>query len=1105
MSYIEAGGFSSPICKHFIDLEEIRESIWWQCPCGNWFNYGLLVDLESAKTRLGVATDDVDYINSEIARVSRVGEEAVLNRFIKSVLIPFRGATASPASASTQRDSVQATSTQPHLEQSTRTPAAPKVKPENQKQIGLFVAAVSMVMVALISYIAWGASAGIPAEVQVPVVAAVVIGMGVVSVRTRRLSATLSTVLAALSSLLAFIALWALAFYQVWGVPGSFVGRDDADWTQHFYVAAIPAIVGALTLAAGLRFKINGWLAPTSIMFAAAGVIFDFSYQRSVLEANSTNINLGWQLLTLTITAVAIVLAGRPLKENDRVRRVNRFSLLGILVVMAWHAIVALASIATGAVLDGAALVVLGLAWFTLSAAIDRVGSGFTKSGLVAPSIRKGGWIIALGATGLGLSLIAVGKPFDPANLLATVLVWLIGAVLLFSSDALERFGAGASSNLKADFRFASLIAAIISWGYWLANDFLGNDLLDQTGVTLAATVYAALVGATLVVKDRLDKTSRFRITTAIVFAFAANLVLQGRFDWNLEPNQGAWAHFLAGIIVVASIFAYRWLRGKTAGALTTLISAAILWLGAVSNSLISAPDGEARTIFIALALTVAGGLLIADSIIKKQNWSSFTGFVAASVGSYVWAAQTIMNWNQQVFSLYILFPALVLAVTVLSLKRWRNTVNVRLWSVVLLTQTAFSGLIITTQSFRSFTISNVSSIPSNQELRLWVMLDVFIPLAFSIGYLLASRLSILKESKTARVLTLISSLVVWVIGLASTPWLTTVFQQNQNEPSAGPAATLAVFYGLSVIVTLWHSFRFASVVSLSAGYSTSIFLTLSINDLMHVLAPNVKGPEISAIVLAATLTIGSMIVLKNYPRLGGTLITWGFPSIGLLLPSIVYTIDSGDVAKPWSTLEIESIVRLLALVVVAASMLLLGLRRGNRGLVYAGVAGLLAEFVPALWYGIEELFAGDTTGVVVELRGLLVALTIFLVLSLFRSFDKIEVPSFWAWGVPALVTLAPTVVQTLAALGREVKDTDWVRFAVLVAVSTLFLLIGAIRRNSGLFYPGLVGVLISVIPYAFASNGGVGIPVILVILAGLIIWAALRIDRFGGWLKDLK
>jgi len=191
--------------------------------------------------------------------------------------------------------------------------------------------------------------------------------------------------------------------------------------------------------------------------------------------------------------------------------------------------------------------------------------------------------------------------------------------------------------------------------------------------------------------------------------------------------------------------------------------------------------------------------------------------------------------------------------------------------------------------------------------------------------------------------------------------------------------------------------------------------------------------------------------------------------------------------------------------VVVAASMLLLGLRRGNRGLVYAGVAGLLAEFVPALWYGIEELFAGDTTGVVVELRGLLVALTIFLVLSLFRAFDKIQVPSFWAWGVPALVTLAPTVVQTLAALGREVKDTDWVRFAVLVAVSTLFLLIGAIRRNSGLFYPGLVGVLISVIPYAFASNGGVGIPVILVILAGLIIWAALRIDRFGGWLKDLK
>ena len=1100
MSYIDAGGFSSPICKHFIDLETIRESIWAQCPCGYWFNYGLLVDLESAKTRLEVATDDVDYISAEITRVSRIGEEAKVSRFIKAVINPFRGDAAAKTSAVAAKPATQTYFEKPDV---SPAPAQVRVRSENQKQIGLFVAAVSMVMVALISYIAWGASVNLAAEIQVPIVASVVIGMAVVAVRTRKLSATLSTVLASLSSLLAFIALWALSFYNVWGVPGAFVGRAGADWTQHFYVAAIPAIVGVLTLAAGWRFKINGWLAPTSILFAVAGVIFDFSYQRSVLEVNSTNINLGWQLLTLTLTAVAIVLAGRPLKNNDQVRRVNRLSLLGLLAVASWHGLSALVSLVRGDRLDGLGLVVIGLVWLTLSIAIEAIGDRFTKSGQVAVSIRKGGWILGLGGIGVGLTTLIVGSPFDPANLLETVLVWFVGAVLLFSPAAINRYLNDVRGELRLDLGFSSVVAASLAWGYWFAYDFFQNDLLDRTEVTLTAVTFATLVSAVLLANDRLYGKSRFSVATAVAFAFAGNLLLQGRFDWKLEPNLGAWLHFAAGMVVVMGIFAYRWQRGtKSAGG---LFGAAIIWFGALANSLFAAPNNDARTTFTAIAFSAAGVLLVSDAVVKKQNWSALVGFVAGSIAAYAWASQVTVNWNQQILSFYALFPALVLALTVLALKKWGPIFNVRLWSIILLIQTAFSGLILIAQGSRFFAISNVSSSASSQALQIWAILDLAIPLAISIGYLFASRLMILNESKTARVLTLVSALAMWSLGLAAVPWLTLINQINQIATSVLPATAVTVFYAISVAATFWHSFKFASAVSLSAGYSTAIFLALSTNDLMQVLAPTMKGPEITALVLAATLSIGSVIVLKNYTGIGGTLVTWGLPSVGLLLPSIAYSFTSGDIRQAWSALEAESIARLLAVVLVAAAMLVLGLRRGNRGLVYAGVAGLLGEFVPAVWFGIEEIFAGDTIGVVTELRGLLVALTLFLLLTLFKAFDNLKLTSFWAWGVPALVALAPTVVQTIAALGGTIKDTDWVRFAVLVAVSSLFLLVGAIRRNSGLFYPGLLGVLVSVIPYAFASNGGVGIPIILVVLAGLIIWAALRIDRFGGWLKDLK
>ena len=164
-------------------------------------------------------------------------------------------------------------------------------------------------------------------------------------------------------------------------------------------------------------------------------------------------------------------------------------------------------------------------------------------------------------------------------------------------------------------------------------------------------------------------------------------------------------------------------------------------------------------------------------------------------------------------------------------------------------------------------------------------------------------------------------------------------------------------------------------------------------------------------------------------------------------------------------------------------------------------------EFVPALWYGIANFFSDYGQSFVTELRGLLIAVTVYVVQTILRRAVHLKINSIVIWGIPAVVSLAPTLIDVWAALGHHVEASDWVRFVVLVSVSTGFLVIGAIRKLSGLFYPGFIGVITAIVPYAFSSNAGGGLWIVgaLVALAALIIWVAVRIDRFTGWLKELQ
>ena len=1608
MSYIDDGGFQSPICGHFIDLVQIREATWLRCNCGHWFNYYLLVDLESAKNRLAVAQDDVRYIEEEVSRVSVDGEKAGVKRFIKSVMDSFRVAdggslpatgatgptvgTIAPAVANSIYiapliqesangvakilEETSATLTQPTYSapvvQKPKAPERPRglASSENRRQIGLFITAVTMVMVAFISYIAWGASQNPPISpaVQVPIATIVVFGLGFVAVRARSLSRVLSNVLALTATLLALVSLWALAYYNVWGARSEWVGSD---WRQYPYIALIPLILGILTIAPGYRFKVAGWLNPTAVLFAISGVIFNLSYQQEVLVGASSKLSLGWQLLTPSITAVLVVIAGRfsrskladlpdekevaklvgapeadrrayyELVERHReqrlLNRLNRSSLIGVLVVMAAHLFANFVGLMSGARLDGAGLLVLGFVWLGITIGVETIGNGFTVSGTVATSIKRGSWIMALGGIGLGVATTTLDSSatFDPANIVVSGIIWLLGAVLVFMPHALP------AVRENKPFAFAANLTAFVVWGSWFAYA-VANNVFTSSGAFTASAVFALLIAATLIAQNYVYRVASLQVAAVLASSIGALLSLGGsrvEADGTATITSNALAIFVAlailnafvvvhavinnragakesmlvrgisitanivsvivaspailgnlsdaagnridatqfwpvllmlilfaaGLLIVPNlsfatkegsllsargrqtligtsgiylaagfvylatlannphifvtvtgytfavmlvILSYGYIRRDVRAitvsyALSTIFSiglgeaamvyqnaghsgdttawsvwflvpfaaltylhllvmrlraeasdafkvglgvggfaatalgyeitrvanqkstpagsspsalsdylmnrdvnvATLLGLGSLALLLRLSPAVRKDTsrdqvlnltglLALALALidsfttvsdlsnvwahyialAVIGLLLLINSrtsfavpqviasffvgqflLIGALNWASASLTLSGDTGSAVklaapylaflltliWFGATTKLASQAAVSLRvktIVLPvaAIVSAVTVtligwpanivtgvsttiaasslglaetqialagitlavLFVWRWisRNSelqlgvmgagliiwftgsinalgatttdAHPALWATILvipailllidglITRKAVSiivgltPLLVSSWLFAAALISDGNSpygfwqlvlpavafglatfvmrrIGALSETPLWFAatapivlvsaiaefttatsgqvqnsLDWPVTLLLSLGMLVVSQRISDKMPAIANTSLLASSGILWLTGF-SLIWQT----NDHTEVLGGQNIDSLMYLAVSTVAVFWHSLAAKSRATLALGAFGSVLTGYAVETVVHDNWNWFRGPEVGSLVAALGLTFASYAFGKVVGSAKSTLFTWGVPTAALLWPSVFYTITSNQISQPWTTLDAEGIARLIALALVGTLVLLSGMRLANRGLVYASVATLMFEFVPALWFAIGNIFSDYGQSFVTELRGLLVAVTIYVIQTILRRAVHLKINSIVIWGIPAVVSLAPTLIDVWGALGHHVEASDWVRFVVLVSVSTGFLVIGAIRRLSGLFYPGFIGVITAILPYAFSSNAGGGLWIVgaLVVLAALIIWVAVRIDRFTGWLKELQ
>ena len=268
-------------------------------------------------------------------------------------------------------------------------------------------------------------------------------------------------------------------------------------------------------------------------------------------------------------------------------------------------------------------------------------------------------------------------------------------------------------------------------------------------------------------------------------------------------------------------------------------------------------------------------------------------------------------------------------------------------------------------------------------------------------------------------------------------------------------------------------------------------------------------GPELYSIAVLLTVLVGLRLASQQN-LLKETIYRFGLPVAVAITPSVIYSWTS--VTKQFSELDSTEITRTIAVLVIAAAAMVFGILKANRGLNLVGTVELWLIGVPGLWFKTSAIDNGSAD---LELRGLIIAGVIYWAIALLRKYSGLKLKSIVFIGIPVSVVLAPAIYHTLSTLGgAELRTLDWWRFSIVLTVSLVLLITGSLREIGGTFFPGLIGVIITVLPYGFhpLSNKEWFLWAILLGVAALLVWLAVRLEnmRKAGrepsvWLKELK
>ena len=316
---------------------------------------------------------------------------------------------------------------------------------------------------------------------------------------------------------------------------------------------------------------------------------------------------------------------------------------------------------------------------------------------------------------------------------------------------------------------------------------------------------------------------------------------------------------------------------------------------------------------------------------------------------------------------------------------------------------------------------------------------------------------------------------------------------------------------GLLVAATfsLWRISKSKPMPWIISAYISSVSGGLALALLIcDQLLPSFDGPEIFGLLAA----IGIVVVHRagrEHLAFKTSLFKLGLPIAVVLVPSTLFTYTSLE--TPFNELAADQLARIVIVLLASAALLIHGSRAGNLATSASGLVGLALLVIPNTAMHSDSVVAGSQ----IDTTALVVAAVVFAALSLARRYAGLSGNSLLFIGLPIAIALAPALVQSLAALGNPSLATiDWWRFGIVLTAGMTLLITGTLREVAGLFYPGLLSVLLSALPYGFKQNeqNQWSLWVLLLLVAGVMVWLAVRLERLkkagrnsATWLKELK
>jgi hypothetical protein len=546
------------------------------------------------------------------------------------------------------------------------------------------------------------------------------------------------------------------------------------------------------------------------------------------------------------------------------------------------------------------------------------------------------------------------------------------------------------------------------------------------------------------------------------------------------------------GFVVLA--FAYGFIRVravKNADADRSLLAASMvsLVLGIVGLMPYGIEAGEFN-LAVATVLAAHAAMNFWSSFVTKQAKTALYGFILGVGAAWIALGEAVAQFNLSFVQSFAFASTLLFVLTTVLFKRSSEKPSIETWSIALPITSAI-GLAVGVAQIDLFAVRN--------EAVGWI--ELLVATAVGSAYLMLSRTKVLGGAGKARLALIISAAVLWVFAL----WQA-IFESPARDLKLGLVtlaigATLLVFAKLEKQLTALLVGAAALAVS---GYAFGETIVKAIGGY--------EGPELHSTLIALTLVASTQVALRIDMVLDRfkTLLSLGLPLLVVGLPSTIFNWSA--VIEPLTQQQPDDVARTLTLMIVGAALLTLGLRFGNLGLTVAGAAPLALTLLPSIWFRIDEYFDGklETEMKALFIGGLLFGIGYGLVAAL-----KLKINSSIYIGLPILIAMAPALANTFGALNQATLTAeDWYRFGIILGGSLVFLVLGALRRLAGFFGPGAIGVLVAAVPYAWKplSEQTWFVWVVLIIVAGLLVWMAIKLEQFKSnarstsvWLKELR